>query len=251
MADSILRIAEGFWNIRGSFRIAGVIDIGTQMSLVRRDDGRFLLLDSYELSGAPLDELLALTDGGKAIDAILNVHPFHTIHCKAVHAQFPHAKLYGTARHARKQPGLPWEAIRTEDPVIAERFPELFFSVPRGVHFVPDNENLHFASVLVFHPASRTLHVDDTLMFSKLPLVGGLSFHPTLAKVLEERPGAVVDFRAWTDDLLALCADVDHVCAAHTRPLLVRDGETPVVERVRKALRAVESKLAAHEKRFG
>ncbi|MCB9671836.1 MAG: hypothetical protein H6734_20340 [Alphaproteobacteria bacterium] len=251
MADHIVEIADGFWNVRGSFKIAGFVDIGTQMSLVRRPDGRFLLLDCYTPTGAVRDELMERTDGGKAVDAILNLHPFHTIHCKAVHELFPDAKLYGTRRHAEKKPDLPWEPVRTEDPELAELFPELVFSVPRGVHLVPANENLHFASVLAFHPATRTLHVDDTLMFTKLPFIGGLSFHPTLAKVLEERPGAVDEFRAWAAELVELCRDVDTVCAAHTRPLRASDGGPPVAERVQKAIADVEAKLAAHAKKHG
>lgn len=251
MADAILPIADGFWNIRGSFRIAGLIDIGTQSSLVRRPSGRFLLLDSYTLGGEALEELLALTDGGAAVEAVLNLHPFHTIHCEAVHAQFPDAKLYGTVRHVAKFPDLPWESVHTEDPELGALFPELTFSVPRGVHFVPTDENLHFASVLAFHPSTRVLHVDDTLMYTKLPFVGGLGFHPTLAKVLEQRPGAAAEFRAWVEELVSLCEGVDTVCAAHTRPLKVEPGQPTVVERVRKAWAGVESKLAAHEKRHG
>ena len=40
MSGQFIRVSEGFWNIRGSFKIAGVIDVGTQASLVRLTSGR-------------------------------------------------------------------------------------------------------------------------------------------------------------------------------------------------------------------
>ena len=51
MSEDVIQVAENFWNIRGSFKVAGLVDIGTQASLVRRSDGKFLMLDSYTLSG--------------------------------------------------------------------------------------------------------------------------------------------------------------------------------------------------------
>ena len=48
----MLRVADDFLNIRGSFKVGGLIDIGTQCSLVRRASGRFVFLDSYALSAA-------------------------------------------------------------------------------------------------------------------------------------------------------------------------------------------------------
>jgi hypothetical protein len=252
MADKLVEIAPGFWNIRGSFKVAKIVDIGTQSSLVRLGSGRFVLLDAYTLSGEVEQRVRALTDGGAAIDAILNVHPFHTIHVRKVHEQLPHAKLYGTSRHRKVKPDLPWEELDTEDPALHDRFAaDLDFSVPRGVDFVPDDERLHFSSVLVRHRASRVLHVDDTLTYLQLPFVGGLSFHFTLKSVLGKRPGAVAEFRAWCDELLALCEGVDHLCTAHGRALpRVPEGGT-VAGLVRGAVERAQKTLTAHEKRFG
>lgn len=252
MPDHVVPVADGFWNIRGSFKtFRGLLDIGTQASLVRRPSGRFVLLDSYTLAGAVLDEVNALTDGGRAVEAVLNLHPFHTIHVKATAARFPHATLHGTGRHHTRYPQLPWHPVKTEDPELAGLFEDFTFSVPAGVDFVPADEKLHFASVLAFHTASRTLHVDDTLMHSRIPFMSGVAFHPTLKSVLQARPGAVAEFRAWADDLIRRCADVDHLCAAHTRPLLASDGGPPIAERVRGALAKVERVLAAHQAKHG
>jgi len=253
VADSLIDVGNGFYNVRGSFRILGVVDIGTQMSLVRKADGRFLVLDGYTIDGDLARKVMDLTDGGEAVDAVLHLHPFHTLHVKATHERFPAAKHYGTARHKRKAPEIPWEEPETDSEELHALFAEdLTFSVPRGVDLIPENENLHFASVLAVHPASRTLHVDDTLMFNKLPIVGGVGFHPTLKQVLQPRPGAVAEFRAWTDELVALCEDVDNLCAAHTRPLLnVSQDGPPLAARVRDAIGKIDKTLAGHEKKYG
>jgi hypothetical protein len=46
ISKDIITVAEGFWNFRGSFRIAGILDVGTQAALVRLASGRYVLLDS-------------------------------------------------------------------------------------------------------------------------------------------------------------------------------------------------------------
>lgn len=253
MADRVVKITDRFWNIRGTFKIAGVVDIGTQASLVRLVSGGFVLLDAYTLRGEVAREVLEHTDQGRAVEAILNLHPFHTIHVRAVAEQFPDARLYGTARHVARAPELRWEPLHTEDEALHEQFEEEFtFTVPRGVDFVSDNDNLHFSSVLALHRASRVLHVDDTLSWLGLPLVGGLSFHPTLRSVLQRRPGAAAEFRAWAESLVELCGQVDQLCTAHGRALPPPAAEGgAVAEQVRRALVRVDKVLAAHERRFG
>jgi hypothetical protein len=253
VADRIIQVADGFWNIRGSFRVGGVLEIGTQSSLVRCADGRFVLLDSYTLAGEVERTVLELTDGGEAIDAILNLHPFHTIHVRAVHERFPNARLYGSSRHVEKKSELPWQDLRVDNPEMHALFADdLTFSVPRGVDFISANDKVHFSSVLAFHAASRTLHVDDTLMYSKLPLVGGVVFHLTLAQALERRAGAAADFRAWALEIAERCQDIDNLCAAHTRPLLAvaKQGDS-LDARVRTALAKSAKTLDSHERRYG
>jgi len=250
VADQLIPVGTNFWNIRGSFKTAGIIDIGTQASLVKRAAGDFVLLDSYTLTGAVEREVMDLTDGGQAVSAVINLHPFHTIHVKRTAAQFPAAKLYGSARHVAKAPDLAWESTKVEDDGFAALFADdLAFSIPRGVDFISPDPNLHFSSVLAFHPASKTLHVDDTLMWISIPGLRGIAFHPTLKRTLERCAGAAADFRAWARDLVTQCQGYENLCAAHMkapapRPLDIAGG-------VRKALGKVEKVLAAHEKRFG
>lgn len=260
MHPSILNVADGFWNLRGSYKIAGLLDVGTHASLVRRRSGKLVFLDSYTLSEPVARDIDELTGGGRDVEAIVNVHPFHTVHVKAMHERYPHARLYGTSRHLARFPELPWEPTRTEDPETHALFADDFdFSIPRGVDLVSADERVHFSSVLVRHRATRTLHVDDTLMYLRLPLplrLLGLkdrtSFHPTLAKALEKRPGAASDFRAWARDIADRWGDAENLCTAHTATLTARENTgAPIKDRILKALQGVEKILRAHEQKHG
>jgi len=223
MSQTIEHLAENFWNIRGDFKIAHVINIGTHMSLVRNPDGRFILIDAYEPNEPDGAELMALTDNGSLIDAVLNVHPFHTVHCKFVHEMLPHARLIGTRRHHEQKPQLDWDPAPIEDVATQQQFGDLFdFSIPAGLEFVPEDQSVHTSSVLVRHRQSGIVHVDDTLMYltppSLIKLVAPepkLRFHPKLAEALQKRAGAADEFVRWARDLARKWADVRIVCAAH------------------------------------
>lgn len=249
MSEELIEVGDGFWNIRGKFRIGGVVNVGTQASLVRLASGGFVLLDSYTLPAGILAKVYALTDGGQAVQAILNLHPFHTIHVAAAHKQFPKAALYGSSRHVDKAPDLPWQALRVDDAELHALFaPDLEFSVPKGVHFIHKNPDVHFSSVLAYHPASKTIHVDDTFNHMGLPLVGGVSLHPTLAKALIREPGAAKAFQDWARALIERWSEARNLCAAHTSPLLHQDD---LAEQMRAALKKVDGKLQSHSKRNG
>ena len=259
MSSKIIQISDNFWNIRGSFKIAGVIDIGTQASLVRLASGKFVFLDSYTLSGSVLREVDQLTNDGKNVVAVLNLHPFHTIHVNWMHERYPNASHFGTARHLAKFPDLSWQPTLMEDQATQAMFARDFeFSIPRGVDFISDDENLHFSSVLVFHPSSGTIHVDDTLMYIRLPMLmrffgitDALSFHLTLAKVLEERAGAVQDFRDWAEELAENWQNAENICAAHTATLQNNGDQPSISQRIIKALAKVDKTLNSHNKKYG
>ena len=260
MSDKFLHVAENFWNLRGSYRIGGVLDVGTQASLVHLASGKFVFLDSYKLDSKTRRKVDELTNGGDDIEAILNVHPFHTVYVRQMHELYPDATLYGTERHLSLFPDLPWADIRTEDTQLHEKYAADFeFSVPRGVDFVSSDENLHFSSVLVYHPDSKTIHSDDTLMYVRLhsmmrlfKLGDSVGFHPTLARVLEKRPGAAQDFRDWANELFERWKDTENLCAAHTASLLGRNNRGPTIhDRLLKALDKVGKTLSAHEKKYG
>ncbi len=259
MGAKVLQISDDFWNIRGSFKIAGVIDIGTQASLVRLADGKFVFLDSYTLTGSVLAQVDQLTSNGNDVAAVLNLHPFHTLHVAWMHERYPKARHYGTARHLSRFPDLKWQAGRIENPAAQAKFAADFeFSVPRGVDFIAADENLHFSSVLAFHRASKTIHVDDTFMYIRLPvlmrffgLTDAFSFHLTLARVLEKRAGAARDFRRWATELADNWQDAENLCAAHTATLLAGADKTPIRDRILAALARVEPTLKSHESKYG
>lgn len=260
MASGIIRVDRNFWNIRGSFKVGGVIDVGTQSSLVKCKSGSFVLLDSCDLGDEAREQIGRLTDGGKLIRAIINLHPFHTVSVPAVHRLYPRAALYGTSRHHDRFPDLPWEPVRSEDGEMQALFGEdLEFSVPRGVDFISANENIHFSSVLAFHPGSKTIHVDDTLMFVPMPGVLGylglrdtLGFHPSLPLALQRHPGAADAFEDWARELAGNWSRAKNLCAAHTAPLLGRENEgRSIEERILRALARVKWVLAAHRLRYG
>ncbi len=223
MRETIEHLAENFWNIRGDFKIAHVINIGTHMSLVRKPDGRFILIDAYEPGEQDRSELMILTENGALVDAVLNVHPFHTVHCKFVHETLPHARLIGTQRHHEQKPQLDWDPALIEDVATQQQFGDLFdFSIPAGLEFVPEDESVHASSVLVRHRQSGIVHVDDTLMYlappSLIQLVvprPKLRFHPKLAEALQKRVGAADEFVRWARDLARDWSDTRIVCAAH------------------------------------
>jgi len=258
MKEDIIEVSSDFWNIRGSFKIGGVVDIKTQASLVRLANGNFVFLDSYSLGQEAVDRIADIV-GNAEIEAILNLHPFHTVHVARMHELYPQARLYGTVRHLERFPDLPWEPQRTEDPELHALYADDFeFSIPRGVDFVSANENIHFSSVLVMHRASGTIHVDDTFMYIRLPrmlrLVGrkdSLGFHPTLSRALEKRSGAAAEFRGWAEALVDQWGNAKNLCAAHTAPLLAGDNTgASIAERLQQALRKCEPKLCVHERRY-
>ena len=249
----IIEIADGFWNIRGPFKVAGLVDLGTHSSLVRLKSGRFVLLDALKLDGDAAQQVMTLTDHGRTLDAVINLHPFHTVSVRAVASMFPKAKLYGTQRHAERAPELPWQPERTDSPDLHQMFADDFdFSVPTGVDFIPANENLHFASVLAIHRPSQTLHVDDTLLWVNLPFVRRLIFHPTLAMVLKREAGAADAFLQWTEQLIEQCGQVEHLCTAHGPKLPPRAGDrSSVAQLVREARDRVQRTITKHRTRFG
>ena len=260
MSQDIIAIGDSYWNIRGSFRLGGVLDIGTHISLIRRGNGKFLFLDSYTLSDSQAKQVDTLTGGSEDVEAVLNLHPFHTVHVSAMHQRYPKAKLYGTQRHLDKFPELPWQTLRTEDAALHKKFArDLEFSVPQGVDFISDNDDVHFSSVLALHKASQTIHVDATLSYARLPLptllLGKpdlLSFHPTLGSALSKRAGAAQEFHAWAEDLITRWQQAENLCAAHTSMLVKNDNRgDSIAQRIRKALCNVSATLGAHKRKYG
>ena len=88
---------------------------------------------------------------------------------------------------------------------------------------VPESSN-HFTSVFVFHRESRTIHLDDTIMYADNPGLllklagfkhGSMAFHPAIkGPGLYPTPEAPYQFRDWVRSLLTAW-DFDNICTAH------------------------------------
>lgn len=233
MTDAIIDLGNGFWNIRGDLRIGGVLNVGTHCSLVRLGSGEFVMLDSYPLAGEARARVMALTDEGRAVRAVLNLHPYHTLHCAAVARDFPGARLYGTARHREKHPDLVWQDELIDSPEAAAIFAsDLDLIVPRGIGHTTADERVHAGSVLAWHPASATLHVDDTLNLLPMPRPlrrilgqGKLFMHPTMGRALNPGADSVRQLSDWIAELAETCAGLRHLCAAHSGMRRYTPGE--------------------------
>ena len=142
------KLADTFWNIRGVFRVVG-INIGTHMSVVKRGNGRFVIIDGCELDDAQRAELLALTGNGEKVDAVLHVHPIHTMYVQDMHTKSSMLKEQVKQQILKKQ-GLGTVAdpnavkkaqtkVRRLQRDIHRPAEELrVSSAPRGVHDVDD-----------------------------------------------------------------------------------------------------------------
>lgn len=227
------------------------------MSLVRQPNGNFILIDAYELDESDQDELMALTNGGSQIEAVLNIHPFHTVHCEFIQNLLPSARLIGTRRHREQLSNLRWDPALIEDATTQRQFSDIFeFSIPDGIDFISDDETIHVGSVIVRHRSSGIIHVDDTLMFLDLPslvqrVIPGpeLRFHPKLAEGLEKRAGAADDYIAWARNMSREWADTTIVCAAHNG--IVRMTDQSFAEAIAKALEHASETLDQHRKTCG
>eukprot|EP01129_Flabellula_baltica_P002623 TRINITY_DN12430_c0_g1_i1.p1 TRINITY_DN12430_c0_g1~~TRINITY_DN12430_c0_g1_i1.p1 ORF type:complete len:291 (-),score=65.83 TRINITY_DN12430_c0_g1_i1:114-986(-) len=224
----IIEVAPDFYNIRGNFKvIAGLVNLGTQMSLARLSSGRFLVLDTIPLDDELKEEIDELTQDGELIEAVLALHPFHTLSFEKFYEAYPDVPYYGCPRHIRVLPDIPWAGeFRDDDPsTLAMWEPEIEMRIPAGAEFefpVPESSN-HFNSVFCFHVASRTIHIDDTVMnyegagfiINKIASKNGVQFHPSLSgPALRLDACAPGQFRDWVNGILEDW-DFDNLCLAH------------------------------------
>eukprot|EP01013_Petalomonas_cantuscygni_P007331 TRINITY_DN1909_c0_g1_i1.p1 TRINITY_DN1909_c0_g1~~TRINITY_DN1909_c0_g1_i1.p1 ORF type:complete len:300 (-),score=34.77 TRINITY_DN1909_c0_g1_i1:364-1218(-) len=208
-------IGPNFWNIRGNFDIDS-INIGTHMSIIKLSSGKFLVVDTINITADLLQEFNTLTSNGTSVEAIVATHPFHTSFFPMWYKAFPHIPFYGTPRHLRIEPSIPWAGSMYDCAIRQKWLPDVHMRIPAGAEFVapvPESDN-HFSGIHVFHPLSKTIHVDDTINIG-VPLAGDFLFHPSLiGPALFHVPGSPQAFKAW---VLKYCAewDFDNVVAAH------------------------------------
>ncbi|OLF38249.1 hypothetical protein [Psychrobacter sp. Cmf 22.2] len=228
MEDKIYDLGAGFWSIRGSFIKNGILDIGVQCALVKLSSGRFIFLDSYTLTDGVRAQVMALTNDGQDVEAVLNVHPFHTVHCEQMAKDFPQAIFYGSSRHPKQVPNVKWSDDLVESDTVAERYPELEFSLPKGIHYIAPDESVHASSLLVFHSASLSIYVDDTFEIPPSKLINtmqaDLGLHPTTLKALKDELDAGKEYCDWATQLAHKWRDVRNFCGAHSGLVKFEEG---------------------------
>jgi len=224
---SLVQVGPHFWNIRGHFKIAaGLVDIGTHMSVIGLNTGKFLIVDTIPLDPDTKKQLDELTNNGANIEAVLATHPFHTLAFPAFYEQYPSPMYIGTPRHIRNLPQIPWRGDLNSCEVRDRFRPHVEMRIPDGSEFVspaPEKSN-HFSCVFVFHPESRTLHVDDTIFIADKPGFlmkifgfrhGDMSFHISIkGPGLFATPEAPHQFKDFIGGIINDW-DFDNICAAH------------------------------------
>lgn len=222
---SFVEIGNGFFHLRSKYRIM-LFDIGSQMALCRLSNGRFLVLDTVKLSDKDKHDIDVITENGLLIEAVIATHPFHTSGFSDFYRMYPGAKYYGTPRHLRVCPNIPW-AGNLNDAAVRNQWESygVYLRIPDGAEFVnpqPESYN-HFSNVFVYHQKSKTVYNDDTLVkwkgsyFNPMSWYtkGGLRFHPTLTNVgLYPTKEAPLAFKKWMLQLLNDW-DFENLCTAH------------------------------------
>ncbi|CAF1236831.1 unnamed protein product [Adineta ricciae] len=224
--NELYPIGSGFWNVRGRFKIFKVVDIETQMSIIQLRNGRFLVIDTVEMTDRLRQEIDQLTNNGEKIEAVIATHPFHTLSIPAFYQLYPKAAYYGTPRHLRRLTDIPWKGDLDDCNIRKKWEPDVEMRIPAGAEFVnpqPESSN-HFVSVFVYHPVSKTLHVDDTIMYSEKPGFllklfgmkdGAMAFHPSIKSAgLHPTAEAPYLFRDWMRNVLKDW-HFDNICCAH------------------------------------
>jgi hypothetical protein len=240
MASALREIGRGFWNIRGSFTFCcGLIDIQTHMSVIRLPTGKFLIIDTIQMTPQIKQEIDHLTENGSLIEAVLATHPFHTIFFVPFHEAYPNTKYYGTPRHIRNI-SIPWEGTLS-DPNILQQWEDqgVYMRIPDGADFESPAEDNHFSSIFILHQESKTIHVDDTIQYFEDPDCvlrllgksrGKMEFwNPT--KGLQHTGEGPLLFKAWIEKLV-VDWDFENICTAHCGNK-IGGGKEQLIETIR------------------
>ncbi|CAF0930230.1 unnamed protein product [Adineta ricciae] len=250
----LFRVGSQFWNIRVNFkRFAGLVDIGSHMSLIQLRNGNFLIINPIILTDHSRYEVDCLTENGTTIEAVIGVHPFHTLAFPAFYEIYPNAEYYGTPRHLKRLKQIPWTGSLDVCQIRRKWEPEVEMRIPAGAEFVnplPESSN-HFVSVFVFHRPSRTLHVDDTIVYGDHPSFllkligfkhGTMAFHPSIkGSGLYPTVEAPSQFRLWMENILNDW-NFDNICCAHSGVKI--GGAHELVSQLVKAAESLFTKLS-------
>mmetsp|Transcript_35548 Transcript_35548/g.83256 ORF Transcript_35548/g.83256 Transcript_35548/m.83256 type:complete len:353 (-) Transcript_35548:306-1364(-) len=244
--STIKEIGSNFWQVRADFKILkGMFNLKTHMCIVRLSEGpskgRFVILSAVTLTKLIKKDLDLLTKSGQLIEAVIGTHPFHTLAFRSFYDEYPNAKYYGTPRHLRVLKEIPWAGETLENKDLWSG--DLDMRIPAGSEYddpKPPHSN-HLSNVIVYHAASRSIFVDDTLLCIESPgmvlrllgfKAGKLFFHPSIkGPGLHPSPEAPQDFKKFVYQVLEEW-QFDNICCAHTGNVL-GDGREKLAELIR------------------
>ncbi|ORY51079.1 hypothetical protein BCR33DRAFT_713000 [Rhizoclosmatium globosum] len=221
MSSKIEEIAPGCFRLGVPFLLNGVIPLGNHMNFIKLQSGRFIALSTVALDESTLKQVNELTHNGTLLDAVIATNPFHTLAFTQFHKAFPHAQYYGTPRHIRNLPAIPWTGSVADESVRKLWSPEIEMRIPDGCEFdapVPENLN-HFAGIIALHVASKTLISDDAFNVTVHPSFFKSLFGAKHGHGIDQRPEAPKEFYVWMEALLRDW-DFDNMATAHSGVLI-------------------------------
>jgi hypothetical protein len=179
--EVLTELGPGFYALRHSLVMSGLVDISSQMAFIRKKNGRFLVLDTVQVDDlSPQKNAIdTLTQQGELIDEVIAVHPFHTLHFSAFNKMYNKKgkiSFYGTTRHIEVIKDVSWDAetvdilldsLRTSKGEIKQGWIDsgIHISIPPGMHFTNYVIDDHVAGLFTFHEASKVLFSTDTIMY--------------------------------------------------------------------------------------
>ncbi|KAJ3075883.1 hypothetical protein HDU98_006654 [Podochytrium sp. JEL0797] len=197
----------------GAFYVFYFIDIGTHMHFLRLASGRFVVLSAVTLTAEAKFQIDQLTNNGQLIEAVIATNPFHTVAFEAFHKAYPQPKYYGTPRHIRNIPQIPWAGSVADDSVRNQWSPEIKMELPAGCEFIaptPESTN-HAAGIVALHAESKTVICDDVFRTKNRDI----SFHIyLLSQGINKTPKAPRQFYDWVIELMRAW-DFDNMSCAH------------------------------------
>ncbi|KAL0484418.1 pheT, partial [Acrasis kona] len=165
-----------------------------------------------------------LTDGGRIIESVIGTHSFHTTHFEAFHKSYPDADYYGTPRHLKNIKKIDWKGDLSDPSTRRKWNPDVEIRITEGSEFINPYPSNRLSSAWVFHKPSKTIHINDTVMYAEDPgflfrMIGvkkqKMTIHPSIHGYgLKDHPEAPFEFRDFVNKAI-IDWDFDNMVMAH------------------------------------
>jgi hypothetical protein len=103
------------------------------MSLIRLSNDKYLVVDTVPLTDSIKTFIDQTTENGTKIEAVLATHPFHTLAFPPFFQAYPNVPYFGTPRHLRIQPQIPWAGNLNDCATRNKWSPEVEMRIPDGM----------------------------------------------------------------------------------------------------------------------